>query len=123
MRLREQVQKEKEELKGMDFNIEPIKVNIQEQAPIGTAKNVCGNCHHRGHRNRPMKPCMLKRCTDFTYCGMKDKQPEYFSKMNSLKLEWRNKEKTISEIESRVTSMEQFSFRMVVNRSTDRQIW
>ena len=36
---------------------------------------------------------------------------EYFSKLNSLKLERRNKEKTISEIESRVTSMEQFSLR------------
>lgn len=51
VRLREQVQKEKEELKGTDFNIEPMNVNIQEQVPIGTGKNVCENCHHRGHRN------------------------------------------------------------------------
>ena len=69
VRLREQVQKEKEELKEIDFNIESMHVINQEQAPIGTGKNVCGNCHHRGHRNQPTKPCMLKRCTDFTYCG------------------------------------------------------
>jgi len=35
-RLREQVQKEKEELKEIAFNIESMNVNIQEQASIGT---------------------------------------------------------------------------------------
>jgi len=104
-----QVIKEKDELKEIDFNIDSMNVNIREQAAIGSGKTVCGHCHHRGHRNQPTKPCMLKRCTEYTYCGIKDKHPEYFSKLNSLKLERRKKENTISEIENKINSMQQFS--------------
>ena len=53
---------------------------------------------------------------------MKDKHQEYFSKLNSLELEQRNKETTISEMESRAMSMEQFSssgeFQFVKNLTT-----
>ena len=51
----------------------------------------------------------LKKCTEYTYCGLKEKHPEYFSKLNSLKVELKKKKTTLKEIESQIKSMEDFS--------------
>ena len=51
----------------------------------------------------------MKKCTEYTYCGLKEKHPEYFSKLNSLKVELKKKKATLKEIESQMKSMEDFS--------------
>ena len=72
-------------------------------------EKVCGNCYHRGHRNQATKPCVLNKCTDYTYCGIKDKHPEFFSQLNALKLQQRKKENAILDLESQIKSMQEFS--------------
>ena len=107
--LKQQVTEAKSELKGIECNIESMNVNIRELAPIGRGKSMCGNCHHRGHRNQATKPCVLNHCTDYSYRGIKDKHQEFFSKLNSLKLECRKKENAILDIENQIKSMQEFS--------------
>ena len=108
-RLKQQVVEVKSELKEIEFNIESMNVNIREPAAVGRGKSVCGNCHHRGHRNQATKPCVLNKCTDYTYCGIKDKHPEFFSKLNALKLQRRKKENAILDLETQIKSMQEFS--------------
>ena len=76
------------------MNVESMSIEIREPPNLGNTKVVCGHCHHRGHRNNITKPCELKKCTEYTYCGLKEKHPEYISKLNSLKVELKKK-KTI----------------------------
>lgn len=108
-KLKDQVQKVKQDMVEIRLNIESMDINVPEPSPIGNGRSVCGHCHHRGHRNQATNPCNLKKCTDFTYCGKKDKHPEYLAKLNSLKLELRKKEKGVAELESQIMSIEQFS--------------
>ena len=54
-------------------------------------------------------PVNLKKCTEYTYCGIKDKHQEYFSKLNSLKVELKKKKTAINELESQIKSMQTFS--------------
>ena len=91
------------------MNVESMSIEIREPPNLGNSKVVCGHCHHRGHRNNITKPCELKKCTEYTYCGLKEKHPEYFSKLNSLKVELKKKKTTLKEIESQIKSMEDFS--------------
>lgn len=114
-RLKQQVVEVKSELKEIEFNIESMNVNIREPAAVGRGKSVCGNCHHRGHRNQATKPCVLNKCTDYTYCGIKEKHPEFFSKLNALKLQRRKKENAILDLESQINLCK--SFRVVVSFS------
>ena len=32
-----------------------------------------------------IQPCELEKCSSYTYCGPKDKHPEYFTEMNRVK--------------------------------------
>ena len=93
----------------LEMNIESMSIEIREPPNLGNSKVVCGHCHHRGHRNNITKPCELKKCTEYTHCGLKEKHPEYFSKLNSLKVELKKKKTTLKEIESQIKSMEDFS--------------
>ena len=108
-RLRQQLLRETQECQELEMNIESMSVEIREPPSLGNPKLVCGHCHHRGHRNNTTKPCELKKCTDYTYCGLKDKHPEYFSKLNSLKVELKKKKAALKEIEAQIKSMEDFS--------------
>ena len=107
--LKQQVIEAKSELKEIEFNMESMNVNIREPAAVGRGKSICGNCHHRGHRNQATKPCVLNKCTDYSYCGTKEKHPEFFSKLNSLKLERRKKENAILDLEKQIKCMQEFS--------------
>ena len=84
-------------------------IQVQEPPAIGSAKIVCSYCHHRGHRNQITKPCQLKKCVDYTFCGIKEKHPEYFNKLNSLKVDLKRKQKEIHELENQAKAMEDFS--------------
>ena len=103
-KLRQQLLGQRQEVQELEMNIE-----IREPPNLGNSKVVCGHCHHRGHTNNITKPCELKKCTEYTYCGLKEKHPEYFSKLNSLKVELKKKKTTLKMIESQIKSMEDFS--------------
>ena len=108
-KLRQQLLAQRQEVQELEMHIESMSIEIREPPNLGNSKVVCGHCHHRGHRNNITKPCQLKKCTEYTYCGLKEKHPEYFSKLNSLKGELKKKKTTLKEIESQITSMEDFS--------------
>ena len=66
-------------------------------------------CHHRGHRNQSSRPCKLKKCVDYTYCGLKDKHVEYQTQVNGLQAELKKKRQAIDKIEQQIQSMENFT--------------
>ena len=108
-KLKDQLTKERQECLEMEMNVESMIIDVKEPPPIGNSKIVCGYCHHRGHRNTGSQPCKMKKCTEYTYCGLKDKHPEYFSKFNSLKVELRKKKAALKEIEGQIKSMDDFT--------------
>ena len=94
-KLRQQLLGQRQEVQELEMNIEFMSIEIREPPNLGNSKVVCGHCYHRGHRNNITKPCELKKCTEYTYCGLKEKHPEYFSKLNSLKVELKKKKTTL----------------------------
>ena len=65
---------------------------------IGKYKVICSNCHHRGHKNQQTKPCIMERCSSFTYCGIKGKHLEYISEMNQMRCDVKRKSDTIKQL-------------------------
>lgn len=108
-KLLQEIKKAKEELQELDINIESMDIQVKEPPQLGNSKTVCGNCHHRGHRNQSSNACQYDKCADFTYCGIREKHTEYFSKLNLLKSERKKKKDSINELEGQVKSMQQFS--------------
>jgi len=90
-KLKQQLLREKQECQELEMNIESMSIENREPPTLGNSRVVCGHCHHRGHRNNATKPCELKKRTEYTNCGLKEKHPEYFSKLNSLKVELKKK--------------------------------
>ena len=76
------LEKEIAECRELQLNIDSMNIVVREPPPIGNSKVVCGHCHHKGHRNQSTNPCNLTKCTDYTYCGVKDKHHEYFQMEN-----------------------------------------
>lgn len=91
------------------MRIDSMNILVREPPPVGGGKSICGYCHHRGHCNSALKPCSLKKCTEYTYCGIKEKHPEYFSQLTSLKLERKKRKDAVDQLEGQLKSMEQFS--------------
>ena len=91
------------------MRIDSMNIQVREPPPVGEGKSVCGHCHHRGHQNQALKPCSLKKCTEYIYCGIKEKHPEFFSELNSLKLQRKKRKDAVGHLESQLQSMEQFS--------------
>ena len=108
-KLRQQLLGQRQEVQELEMNIEAMSIEIREPPNLGNSKVVCGHCHHCSHRNNITKPCELKKCTEYTYCGLKEKHPEYFSKLNSLKVGLKKKKTTLKEIKSQIKLMEDFS--------------
>ena len=108
-KFKEQLERGKQEYREIEMNLESMMIQVQEPPAIGSAKIVCSYCHHRGHRNQMTKPCQLKKCVDYTFCGIKEKHPEYFNKLNSLKVDLKRKQKEIHELENQAKAMEDFS--------------
>ena len=101
--------KERQECLELEMRVESMLIEVKEPPPIGKSRLICGYCHHRGHRNSGSQPCKMKKCTDYTYCGIKDKHTEYFSKLNSLKVELKKKKSALQEIEAQIKSMDDFT--------------
>jgi len=107
--LREQLHYENQQYKEIEFKLESMQVEIREPPPIGNSRLVCSQCHHRGHRNQSSRPCKLKKCVDYTYCGLKDKHIEYQTQVNGLQAELKKKREAITKIEQQIQSMENFT--------------
>lgn len=108
-KLKSQLTKQRQECLELEMNVESMLIEVKEPPPIGNSKLICGHCHHRGHRNSGCQPCKMKKCTEYTYCGLRDKHPEYFSKLNSLKVELKKKKSALQEIEAQIKSMDDFT--------------
>lgn len=107
--LQSQLKTQKGELKEVEMRIDSMNILVREPPPVGGGKNICGHYHHRGHRNSALKPCSLQKCTEYTYCGIKEKHPEYFSHLTSLKLERKKRKDAVDQLEGQLKNMEQFS--------------
>ena len=59
MTTKEQLDTESQELRELEFKLEFMSVSIREQPPVGSSRQICSHCHHRGHRNNSSNPCKL----------------------------------------------------------------
>lgn len=100
---------QRQECKELQMNIDSMDINVKELPTMGNSRTICGNCHHKGHRNQPTNPCRLPKCTEYTYCGNKEKHSEYFQKLNAMKLELNKRTAALKEMENQVSSVENFS--------------
>ena len=107
--MNEQLQRQRDEQRELEIKIESMAIDVKEKPAMGNSKLVCSNCHHRGHRNQSSKPCFLQKCTNYTFCGIREKHPEYFSRLNNLKSDLKRKSSTIKELEEQIRSMNDFS--------------
>ena len=106
-KFKEQFEMGKQEYREIEMNLESMMIQVQEPPASGSAKIVCSYCHHKGHRNQMTKPCQLKKCVDYTFCGIKEEHPEYY-KLNSLKVDLKRKQKEIHELKNQAKAMEVF---------------
>lgn len=56
-----------------------MNILVRESSFVGGGKSICGYCYYRGYCNFVLKSCFLKKCIEYTYCGIKEKYFEYFS--------------------------------------------
>ncbi|XP_046845514.1 uncharacterized protein LOC124439333 [Xenia sp. Carnegie-2017] len=98
----------KQDLEEMNVQLESMNLNVPELPMIGNYKVICSNCHHRGHRNTKTKPCILEKCSAFTYCELKDKHPEYSADMNRLKFKIKQKHETIKQLQEELNGVNNF---------------
>ena len=103
-----QIEEEEQLLLELEVNLDSMNINVPTLPAIGNSRLMCGNCHHRGHRNQVNQPCTLQKCTSYTYCGCKDKHPEYFSEMNKLKAIIKKKRDEIKELQEQLTGLKNF---------------
>ena len=76
---------EERELKELQVHLESMDISVPSLPTIGNStRTTCSKCHHKGHRNQVNSPCQLQNCSSYTYCGIKEKHPEYFAEINKL---------------------------------------
>ncbi|CAB4022877.1 Hypothetical predicted protein [Paramuricea clavata] len=107
--LKDKMENQCTECRELQMNIDSMDIVVRPLEAVGKLKVVCGHCHHKGHRNQGTNPCRLTKCTDYTYCGVKEKHPEYFQKLNAMKMELSKRKAAINDLDTQVASMENFS--------------
>ena len=100
----DQIRENQQELQEMEVHLESMKINVAELPTIGKQKVTCSNCHHRGHRNSQLQPCALEN----TYCGLKDKHPEYFTEMNKVKSAVNKRKDVLKQLNSELEGINNF---------------
>jgi len=105
----EQLDAESQELRELEFKLESMSVSIREPPPVGNSRQICSHCHRRGHRNNSSNPCKLPKCNEYTYCGNKEKHPEYQNQINCLKSDIKKKKQLVDKLEQQVKSMQDFT--------------
>ena len=73
-----------------------LQLPVPEPKAIGKSLQICGKCHHKGHRNDSRHACEYIECVGYHYCGVKKPHPEHTQKLNNLKKESKDLEKKIS---------------------------
>ena len=91
---REQIDTESQELRELEFKLESMSISIREPPPVRNSRQICSHCHYRGHRNNSSNPCKLPKCKEYTYCGIKEKHPEYQYQINCLTSDIKKKNET-----------------------------
>ena len=72
-KLKDQIQLAKDEQGEIQIKIESMEINVKlEKTPVCLSRVICSHCHTRGHRNQQSKPCILQKCTDYKFCGIKE---------------------------------------------------
>lgn len=107
--LKKRLVAEKQACLELEMRIESMQADIPKPPAMGNSKLICGNCHLRGHRNNPSRPCIMAKCDDYTKCGLKEKHPDYFASLNVLKTDLRKKKASVKDLQAQITSMEDFS--------------
>ena len=92
----------------LEVNLESRNIVIKELPPIGASKLICGRCHHRGHRNCTTNLCNMDKCTGYTYCGQREKHPEYIGETNQVKVAIKKMREKIEALESQLNSLKNF---------------
>jgi hypothetical protein len=103
------MENQRAECRELQMNIDSMDIVVRPPEAVGKSKVVCGHCHHKGHRNQGTNPSRLMKCTNYTYCGVKEKHPEYFHKLNAMKMELSKRKAEINDLDTQVASMEIFS--------------
>ena len=96
------------ELSELEVNLESRNIVVKEPPSIGASKLICGRCHHRGHRNCTANPCNIDKCTGYTYCGQREKHPEYIGETNQAKAAIKKTRERIEALESQLNSLTNF---------------
>ena len=84
---------------------------VTEPVQLGRGSTICGNCHHKGHRNDARHACEYVKCVGFHYCGYKKFHPEHTQLLSDIKKQIKRVEqelkkgnetlKTITDFESK----------------------
>lgn len=69
----------------MQEDLRLLEQPVKELERLGRGTTVCGNCHHKGHRNDARHACEYISCVGFHYCGQKKLHPEYSQQVNGIK--------------------------------------
>ena len=57
-----------------------LQLPVCEPKAIGKSLQICGKCHHKGHRNDARHPCEYIECVGYHYCGVKNYTPNTHKK-------------------------------------------
>ena len=98
-KIEKQVFDKESELRELQVHLESMDINVPSLPTIGNSGRItCSKCHHKGHRNQVNNPCNLQKCSSYTYCGIKEKHPEYFTEINKLKNDIKKKNNNIRDL-------------------------
>ena len=64
---------QQQECKELQMNIDLMDIHVKELPAMGNSRTICGNCHHKGHRNQPTNPCRLPKCVLITLIAVIEK--------------------------------------------------
>ena len=81
---------------------------VHELEPLGRGATVCGNCHHKGHRNDAQHTCEYVSCVGFHYCGQKKLHPEHTQKLNEIKKQANQLKKDIDKGKESIKVISEF---------------
>lgn len=85
------------ELASLRKSLEQLETPVKEPIQLGKGVTICGNCHHRGHRNDSRHACEYVKCIGFHYCGYQKLHPEHTQKINDLKRQIKRLEEETSK--------------------------
>ena len=81
----------------MEEELRLLEQPVQELERLGRSATICGNCHHKGHRNDARHACGYISCVGFHYCGQKKIHPEHSQQVNDIKRQIKQLKKDINK--------------------------